>query len=51
MSFDILEFRLRRFSRDVRSGRRSVDLLIKEEEEGEDLMRIYVLLYCCFILL
>ncbi|XP_065933670.1 serine/arginine repetitive matrix protein 2 isoform X4 [Magallana gigas] len=33
MSFDIPESRPRRSSRDVRSGRRSVDLPIKEEEE------------------
>ncbi|XP_061164853.1 uncharacterized protein LOC133173820 isoform X2 [Saccostrea echinata] len=33
MSFDIPETRPRRSSRDVRSGRRSVDLPIKEEEE------------------
>lgn len=35
MSFDIPETRPRRSSRDVRSGRRSVELPIKEEEEGE----------------
>lgn len=40
MSFDIPETRPRRSSRDVRSGRRSVDLPIKEEEEGEDFWRI-----------
>lgn len=38
MSFDIPETRPRRSSRDVRSGRRSVDLPIKEEEEGEILL-------------
>lgn len=51
MSFDIPESRPRRSSRDVRSGRRSVDLPIKEEEEGEDLMRIYASPHCCLTLL
>ena len=38
MSFDIPETRPRRSSRDVRSGRRSVELPIKEEEEGEGML-------------
>lgn len=51
MSFDIPETRPRRSSRDVRSGRRSVDLPIKEEEEGEDFWRIYASSHWCLTLL